>query len=85
MRSCTSASLDLSTEEEAAVPATELVAGPPGGGRDDCGCEWGGVLGRTALLLNAPAAAAAFEAWTEFGAKGLPPPELALVAFALEG
>ena len=85
MRSCTSASLDLSVEEEAAVPATELVAGPPGGGHDDCGCEWGGVLGRTALLLNAPAAAAAFEAWTEFGAKGLPPPELALVAFALEG
>ena len=84
-------------QEEEAAQAVE--AGPPapgaGGGRDDCVCECGGVRGRTALLLKAPSAAAAAaaveaaaavdDAETELGAKGLPPPELAFVAFALEG
>ena len=92
MRSCTSANLDLSTVEEGPATAVEVEADPPGGVRDDCCCECGGVRGRTALLLKAPAAAAAVaaaavvdDAETEFGAKGLPPPELAFVAFALEG
>ena len=93
MRSCTSANFDRSMEEDAplAAAATAVETGLPGDGRDGCSCECGGVRGRTAHLLKAPAAAVAgvaaavHDTETEFGAKGLPPPELAFVAFALDG